>query len=174
MKEVSSKVFDVKFRALQKKGIAPEALVEGTSTSLATLRNKHERIDWQAYVEIMANARKLFTDDEYVALGGAFFRSRVIQSFTVVARLLFTARDFYRWVNSPGRGVGHLMFSCIEASYQELDRSRIAVELTLPEELEVCWDFFVITTGTFIDMPRLLALPPAAVELTRIPRGGGT
>jgi signal transduction histidine kinase len=170
--EVSCKVFDVVFRALAKKGLNPSLLTNETDVTVSQLRDKHARLSWTTYCAIMLKARQLFTDDEYVDMGGAFFRSPMIRPLAIVARFLFTAPDFYRWVNTDRRGPGKQMFTCMDVAYAEHGSNRISIELTLPESYEVCWDFFVITKGTFIEMPRLLGLPPARVELSRIERGG--
>ena len=55
MKEVSCRIFPLVFRALADKGVPEERMVEGTSVTLATLRNKHERIDWADYCAVMGN-----------------------------------------------------------------------------------------------------------------------
>jgi signal transduction histidine kinase len=172
MREVSCRIFPFLFRGLQRKGVALDAMVEGTSVALATLENKHERIDWADFCAVMANVRKHFTDAEYVALGRSYFRSPGLRFAFVVARLLLTPMGFYRWLNKPRAGAGNQMFSCIEPTHRDVSDTECEVDLVLPEGFEICWDFYLITVGNFEEMPRLLGYPPAKVTLERIPQGG--
>ena len=65
-REVSCRTFERLFKEWQKNGRSPEALVAGAGCSLEQLRNKHERISWASYRAIMANARTLWDDDDFV------------------------------------------------------------------------------------------------------------
>ena len=172
MKEVSCRVFEIFLRPLEDKNLSAEFLVAGTSVARSTLMNKHERIDWSEFVAVMQNARQVFTDDEYVEIGRSYFRSPMLRFASTVARLLFTPMDFYRWLTKPRQGVGNQMFTCVTTSLRELSDDRIEIELQIPEGYAMCWDFFVVTKGNLIEMPRLLGAAGAQVELTRIPRGG--
>jgi hypothetical protein len=113
MNEVSCKVFQILFRPLKAKRVALEELVAGTDVPVAKLLNRKERIDWSDYVTIMRNVRPHFTDEEYVELGRAWMRSPGVRFAFVIARLLFSPMDFYRWMNKPKDGVGNQMFTCI-------------------------------------------------------------
>jgi signal transduction histidine kinase len=172
MREVSCRIFPFLSRGLQNKGIAPEAMVEGTRVELATLKDKHERIDWVDFCAVMRNVRKHFSDLEYVALGRQYFRSPGLRFAFVVARLLLTPMGFYRWLNSPRAGAGNQMFSCVVPTHRDISETECEVDLVLPEGYEICWDFYLITIGNFEEMPRLLGYPPAKVTLERIPQGG--
>ncbi|MBX3193260.1 MAG: hypothetical protein KF819_40120, partial [Labilithrix sp.] len=119
----------------------------------------------------MANARRAFTDDDYVAIGRSYFRSPTLRFASVIARLLFSPIDFYRWLTKPRQGVGNQMFTCITTSLREVDASTIEIELQIPEGFAMCRDFFVVTKGNLIEMPRLTGAPEAQVELIEIPRG---
>jgi signal transduction histidine kinase len=171
MNEVSCKVFTILFKPLSAKGVATETIVQGTPVAAAQLRNRKERISWTHYVQIMKNVRPHFTDDEYVELGREWMRSPGLRFAFVVARLLFTPMDFYRWMNKPREGVGNQMFTCIVPKHRELSANEIELDLTLPDGFEVCWDFYVISRGNMEELPRLLGLPPAKVDLNRLPNG---
>jgi len=169
--EVSCKVFAILFKPLKAKGVSLESLVVGTDVPAARLRSKKDRIDWIDYCTIMRNARPHFTDEEYVELGRAWMRSPGLKFAFVIARLLFSAMDFYRWMNKPRDGVGNQMFTCITPTHREPSENVIEMELTLPEGFEVCWDFFLISRGNMEELPKLLGLQRSQVELTRIDRG---
>jgi signal transduction histidine kinase len=172
MKEVSCKAMEIFFRPLAAKGIPASRLVEGTSVSLDTLQDKHERLDWNDFLIVMRNVRRLFTDEELFEAGRMHLRSPMTRFVSVVAKMLFSPMEFYQWIFSPKRGVGGQMFTCIVPSYEQRSATELDVSLTLLEDYEPCWEFFVVTQGNLTEMPRLLGYPEAKVTLERIPRGG--
>jgi len=171
MKEVSAKVFALFMAPLAAKGVPVEVMVQGTNVSLATLHNKHERIDWTDTCAIMANLRPYFTDAEYREMGRSYLQTPGLRFAFVVARLLFTPMGFYRFFNKPRQGAGNQMFNCITPKHYDISEHACGVDLTLPEGFEICREFFIITGGNFIEMPRLLGYPAAEVTLTPIARG---
>src|SRR5689334_10740804 len=97
-KEVACRVLPVFIRAAEKKGQAPELLTVGTGHDLAHFLDKNARIDWQVFVTFMKNAGRIFSDDELTELGRETFRNPMIRYMSVIARMLFSATEFYRWV----------------------------------------------------------------------------
>src|SRR5437016_4128893 len=97
-REVSCRTLEVFFAKLAAKKQPEECLAAGTGYPVSHLKNKKEQIDWPAFVRFMANAGSIWTEGELIALGGAFFRSPVVRSILLPARLLFGPRDVYRWV----------------------------------------------------------------------------
>lgn len=172
MSEVSCRVFECLERPLVTKGVPLENIVKGTNVSVAKLKDKKERISWAEFVAIMKNVRPHFTDEEYVACGRSYMSTSGLRFAFVIARLALTPIAVYRWMNQPRHGFGNQMFTCIVPSYREISAHRLAIDLTLPEGFDVCWDFFIIATGTNEHVPQLFGLPPAKVVLTPIPRGG--
>ncbi|HTR51036.1 MAG TPA: HAMP domain-containing sensor histidine kinase [Kofleriaceae bacterium] len=79
---------------------------------------------------------------------------------------------FLRWLNTPRKGAGNQLFTCLSPSFREVSANRCQIELTLPPDYEVCWDFFLITSGSFEEAPRLFGYGYADVQLERIDRGG--
>jgi signal transduction histidine kinase len=171
MKEVAAKVFGVFWKPLAKKGIPPEAMVEGTDVPLALLRDKGARIDWAEHCAIMRNLARHFSEAELREIGRSYMRSPGIRFMFVAARLLFTPMGFYRWMNKPRQGGGNQMFNCVTPAHRDVADNECEIELTLPEGYEVCWPFFVVSHGATIEMPRLLGYPAAEVAITAIPRG---
>ncbi len=172
MKEVSTKVFAIFLRTLEERQIPIEDIVKGTTVSPARFRNKRERIDWGEFEVIMGNLRKYFTDEDYVALGRTYLHSPGLRFALVAARLLFSSKDFYRWMNKPRDGVGNQMFTCIVPTQRDISEHEIQIDLTLADGYEMVWDFFVITAGNFEEIPKALGGTRAQVELTRLPNGG--
>ncbi|HET7505700.1 MAG TPA: histidine kinase dimerization/phospho-acceptor domain-containing protein, partial [Kofleriaceae bacterium] len=172
MKEVASKVFHIFFRPLAAKGIPLEEMVAGTTVSLARLRRRNERIDWAEMCTILGNISPHFSDDELVEIGRSYFRSKGLRFAFVIGRVLLSPMGFYRFINKPRTGSGNQMFTCVVPNHREISESECEVELTLPDEYEVCWPFFLLSKGNMQEMPRLLGYPAAQVDLERIPRGG--
>jgi signal transduction histidine kinase len=170
--EVSCKVFGVLVRPLAEKGIALADVVEGTQVGVARLLDKKERIDWADYLQIMRNVRRHFTDEEYIELGRSYMRTPGLRFAFVIARMLFSPMDLYRWFSKPGQGVGNQMFNCIIPSHKEIGDNEIELDLVMPDGMEPCWDFYVISIGNLEEIPRLFGLPRAEVHLTRIEQGG--
>ncbi|MDB4963540.1 MAG: hypothetical protein JWP01_3539 [Myxococcales bacterium] len=171
MNEVSCRIFEIFEKPLKRRGVGLEALVEGTDVPLAKLKNKKERVDWSQFAHIMRNSRKYFSDDDYIELGRAHLRSPPLRFALAIARLLFSAMDFYRWFNNPKQGVGNQLFTCVVPHHRELSENEIELDLTLPDGFEICWEFFIVTSGNMEELPALLGLQRSKVVLTRIERG---
>ncbi|MDX2086422.1 MAG: ATP-binding protein, partial [Kofleriaceae bacterium] len=172
MNEVSTKVFEILLPRLRKKGVSVAEIVRGTTVTPAHLQDRKNRVDWADYVTIMRNVRRSFSDDELIALGRTYMRAPGLRFAFVVARLLLSPMDLYRWFSKPKQGVGNQMFTCIKANHREVSPSEIELELVVPEEFEVCWEFYLISIGNFEEIPRLFGLRRASVELQAIARGG--
>src|SRR5262249_35790552 len=78
---------------------------------------------------------------------------------------------FFRWFNDPVKGPGNQLFTCIVPSTRDVSDNEIEVQLIVDDGFDVCWEFFLVTSGNFIEMPRLLGYPAAKVALSRIDRG---
>src|SRR5262249_25517901 len=122
---------------------------------------------------ITENVRAMFdSDEEMREIGRLYFRAPMLRFLFVVARLRFTPLEFFRWINKPKKGGGNQIIDCIQPVQREISDHELEVDLLLADGYDICWDFFIITSGNFEEMPRLLGYPRAKVELTRLPRGG--
>lgn len=171
MKEVSCRPFHVLLRPLERRGVALERVVMGTSLSVAELRGRRGRMSWTESCTILHNIRPHFSDAELVALGAELFRPRARRAPFVVARLLIGPMYFYRWLNQPRTGAGNQSFSCIRPAMRELSEHECEIELTLPAGYEVAWEFFLLTKGSLEEVPRMFGHGPASVKLERLPNG---
>jgi signal transduction histidine kinase len=143
----------------------------GTGLRVEQIREKNARVDWPVFVKIMANAGGVWSPDELVQIGSSWFESPFMRPFSIVARLLFTATDFYKWLFVKAMGVGNQTFSCVEATLEEPRPGLLVLEMKVPDPFEVAREFFLLSKGTFAGMPRVLGLPRANVELEWLPRG---
>jgi signal transduction histidine kinase len=169
--DVSCKIFELFIRPLSSRGVPLESIVVGTRVPVAMLRSKKDRMPWSDFVAIMRNTRPHFTDAEYVELGRKFLQASGLRFASVIARLLYSPLDFYRWFMKPREGVGNQMFACVKPSITEVSERELLVDLLLPDGYEMCWDFFIISGGNFEQIPKFLGLPRAEVDLTRLPNG---
>jgi len=171
VKEVSCKALDPFFGELRRRGVREDLLVRGMPYSVAQLRNKHERIDWEVFRQVMTNAAEVLRPEDFVELGSSGLRSPFVRAFVVIGRLLFTPRDFYRWVANSTSGVGSMMFTCLHCALEEPDESHVRISLTMTEGYEPCPQLFLFIQGGFTEIPCLLGLPRAEVVMKPVAGG---
>ena len=174
MREVSCRILEMFFRELEKKGVPPSVLVDGVGYPVAHFQDKHERIEWTAFVRLMENAPRFWTDHEITAMGGAWIDSPFLRHTRLIAGTFFTPKQFYAWLASDknrGRGGGDQMFSCTTTVFRDLGPDRLSVEVQLDEGCAPCPAFFLLTKGGFEDIPRLVGKPKASVVMTSLERG---
>ncbi len=169
MREVSCKAFDIFFREFRKRKLSPQLLVEGTPHSIEHLKNGQEWVDWATYVQVVDNLKKVFSEEDFERIGGAFFEAPLFRAISVIARLLFTTKELYRWGYSDAGPTQ--IFKCSRPSYRELADNRVEIELVLLDGYAPCRELFVITRGGMIMAPKMLGLPPATVIATELPNG---
>ena len=129
MTEVACKAIGVLLKALERRGESLEALAEQAGYPLAHLYNKHERIDWRAYLVLTRRAEQVFSDEDMERIGENILRSPLLAPLTLIGRLLFTAKDFYRWIYQKDLGGGRLLFNCVTPGYRDLGGSRLELSL---------------------------------------------
>jgi len=171
MKEVSCRVLDLHFRKLAEQGHPAELMALGTPYDVAHLRNKNERIEWDVHAQIMKNLATVWSDEDFVAVGRSFFETPMLRPFSLVGRLLFDPRGFYRWFTKPLSGGGNQLFTCIEPTARDLGPRRLEITLTTSEGYTPCREFFLVSKGTFTHLPRALGKPPAEVVMRETERG---
>ena len=141
-----------------------EALAVGTGYSLGHLRSKHERIEWESFRCFMQNGRQYWSDDDLLRLGGAWIDSPLFRPFRLIARMLFAPKQLYRWT-SQANGPGSQMFTCVSASYSDEGPNRVQITMTVADGYEPIHEFFLLTKGGLVNMPRLLGLRRSDVEM---------
>jgi len=174
MNEVSCRVLDVFFGELRRKGIPAGMLFDGVDYSIQRLQNKQEHIDWSAFVRICKQAEKIWTEEELLAIGAAFPHAPFVRWTLQVARLLFTEKDFYRWLHTPSKfGPGRQFFSCLTPGFDELSDNLLRLSLEVHDGYErFPRSFLIICKGVLIEMSRVLGSRPAKVEEFETSRGG--
>jgi signal transduction histidine kinase len=171
LKEVSCKVIAPVLREAQRRKLPPDTLTDGTPYSLAYLRNGRQRLHWHEFIRIMANARKVWNEQELVEIGGKIVGSPIMLPFNIIARVLFTARDFYFYINKSGAGVGNQLFTHITPSCRDVGPNRLEIDLITAEGYPLSREFHLLTKGAFQVVPTVLWLPAAEVEMEDLPNG---
>jgi len=159
----------VLFRECRRRKLPPEFLVEGISYDLSHLKDPHEWVSWADWVRVIANSRAVFSESDFERLGADTFRAPVFRIITVIARLLYTTNEFYRWAYSedaPKR-----VFRSATTKFVELKKNRVAIEVTLPADYPQCPELFFLTRGGLMQVPCVYGLAAADVHMTEIPNG---
>ena len=173
MKEVSCKVIAPLIRDAEKQRLPVNRFTDGMPYSLAHLRSGKERIAWHEFMRVMQNARAFWPhDDSIVELGRRIVISPIMAPLTIVARMLFSAKEVYFWVNKgPNQGAGNLLFTNILPACRETGPNRLEIELLVHDGYPVCREFLLLSKGGFIAVPQVLGLSPARVEMEELPSG---
>jgi signal transduction histidine kinase len=171
LKEVSCKVIAPVLREAKRRRLSQDALTRGTPYSIEHLTNGRRRVDWQEFVQIMRNAREYWNEQQLVAIGGRIVSSPIMLPFNIMARVLFTPRDFYFYINKGGQGVGNQLFTNITPSCRDVGPNQLEIELITASGFAVCREFHLLTKGAFTVVPKVLWLPPSTVEMEDLPNG---
>lgn len=173
MNEVSCRVLDMFFTALKTKNVPLRRLLEGVPYEVEYLRNKKNRFDWDSFVRVFENADKIWTEEDFLEMGASFLQSPLIRPLSLVARTLFSAKDYYRWAYSPKTGAGVQLMSCVDPSCVEIADNVLRLSLKIHDGYRLPpRSFFVLSRGTLIEMSRLVGMRPAKVEMFLLSRGG--
>ena len=170
-REVACRVIGYLFQELPKKGISPDVLEEWSGYPLEHLRNKHERMSWSSFCKIHSKLGEIYTDEELMEFGRMYLKAPSAKMFLIVARLLYTPLDFFRWILDPERGIGVRNFTVVQPRILDMGEDHIKWEATIKEGYEFCREFFVISKGTSTYISELLGMPKSSVRMEWIERG---
>lgn len=175
MKEVSCRVLDVHFRELKKRGIAPEVWLEGVSIPVTHLQNRHERIDWADFAQLMTNLQRIWTTEEIEAQGATWIDSPFLRYARLLASSVFTPKEFYRWLakgtTKGKKGGGSQMHACTSTEFKDLGPERLRLEVKIDEGYAISPEFFLLCKGGFRVVPRMFGKADATIQLVPIERG---
>lgn len=170
-REVACKVLDPFFRLAEKDRIPFVRLLAGVKVPLSVLRNNSDRIDWSDFAQFMTNVGKTWPVEVIEDVGAGFIKSPVVRYMAVIAKLVFTAKDFFHVVFKADGGLGHQLFRCVKPSLHVETHNRLRLELRVEPGFTPVPEFFITTRGTFRGLPAILGLPLADVQMEWIPGG---
>ena len=166
MRKVSCKALGVVLKAAKRRKLPDDVLTAGLAYDLDYLANTKNHIEWDAFCVFLRNARTVWSFEELSSFNEAFMRSPMVSTIGVFARLLFTARDLFAWVQKRSVGGGAQLFSdCVKATYEHIGADTTVIRLEIQESYESSSEFFWMTRGAFIGMPRLVGAGDADVDM---------
>ena len=96
-KEVIARPLGFFFREFERLGLSTDLLMADISLTREELTSRHGRIDWDTMRIMMRNVGRVWDDEELIDAGKRLNSSAWIRPFALVARLLFSADELYRW-----------------------------------------------------------------------------
>ena len=169
-REVSCRVVRFVLEQTEKRGIRSEELFEGLSYPAEHLANKHARIDWTTFRELMSRVGQRLTDPELVELGRDAAQERWAWPFRAVGSLVRSRPAPWRR-SRPRAGPSSALVACLRSTVREIETNRYEIVLRMDEGYEPSRELFIATQGFFREAPRLLGLGSAEVELEERERG---
>jgi signal transduction histidine kinase len=172
MRDVSCRTLAVVLKAARRRQLPDAVLVADTAYEIEYLRDPKNHVEWSAWCQILHNAREVWSLEELSKLNESFMRS-AFTAVGVIARLLFTSRDLFDWICKRQVGGGAQLFgTVVKPSYEHVGTDVTVIRLEILDPHEVSEEFFWMTHGAFVAMPRLVGAGDAEVELTRDGRVG--
>jgi PAS domain S-box-containing protein len=169
--EVACRGISVLFDELERSGRSPEVLLSGVHYPLEHLLSENQRIDWESYRTLMANAGRIWPDEELVRIGAGFLHSRWANPLVVIARFFYSVTDLYMWLAEPQTGGATLYFTSVRYEARKTDRDRLEFSYTMREGYEPCRELQFMMKGLLVQLPTIAGLEPAVVELEPAPNG---
>ena len=168
--EVSCRALEIFFKEFSRRKLSHDELIRGVPYTGDYLKNKRERITWDAYTKIAANFSKHANESDCVDLGHLISRTSAFRPFAAIARLIANPLQIYEKIASSD-SIGKNLFNCVTTNFSKTSQTDIQIELIVSKGYENCPVFLWITRGVFESIPGLLGLPFAKVEMTTVPTG---
>src|SRR3954468_15657176 len=166
MADVSCRSLGVLLKTDRRRQMAGTVLLEGVRHDISYLRNTKNRVEWSEFCQILRNTRAVWTLQELSGLNEAFMRSPFFSYVGVVARLLFSACDLFDWICKRSVGGGAQLFgTCVKPAYEHIGDAITVIRLEILPPHAVSHEFFWMTRGAFIAMPRLVGAGDAHVDM---------
>ncbi len=162
-------VFGSFFDEVRARGISPEKLTEGLGLPVEPLRFRHQRISWDAFVELARRTEELLGDTGFGELAA---RSALRSVPGLLRRALHRVDDVRPLYLVGARWWGPWIFRSTRATCEELPDGRLRQVIEILPDYRESPAFFRGVQALLRVMPRLLELPEAVVELRHDGRRG--
>lgn len=170
-KEVSCKAVLHIAKLLEAKGYPKEVFSEWSGYPLKHLFNKHERIDWSSWLRVAEHLDGIFTDEEYYKMGFEQYKSPVFRTTYLIGGLLFSPKDFFKWMCDPDKGEGNMWWANIRPTLKEIGPNHLQIDLTMHDGYEPWQNWFLTTKGSFANFSEAFGYGPSTVEMEWIDGG---
>lgn len=165
MREVSCRALSQLLKAGARTRVPDALFTEGVPYSIEYLRTSSNRITWAEFCRILRNARARWSLQELSDINES--PSPFFSYVGVISRLLFTSRDLFEWIQKRSVGGGAQLFArCVVPSFEHVGADVTVIRLEIREPYEVSEEFFWMTRGAFISLPRMVGAGTADVEMT--------
>jgi signal transduction histidine kinase len=166
MADVSCRALGMLLKTARRESVPDAVLLEGVAHDMGYLRNTKNTIAWDEFCRVLRNTRAVWSLQKLSDLNEAFMRSPFVSYVGVVARLLFSARDLFDWICKRSVGGGAQLFgSCVRPAYEHIGDDITVIRLEIQAPLAASPEFFWMTRGAFIAMPRLVGAGDAHVDM---------
>ncbi|MEE8557294.1 MAG: PAS domain S-box protein, partial [Myxococcota bacterium] len=169
-KEVSCRLVLFICEQTEKRGIRKEELFEGLSYPAEYLENKHARIDWTTFHDLMSHVGQRLTDPELVEIGQDAAQGRWAWPFRAVGSLVRSRPTLWRR-SRPRPGPSSSLVTCLRSTVREIGTNHYEIVLRMDTGYEPSRELFIAAQGFFTAAPRLLGLGSAEVELEEREQG---
>lgn len=170
-KEVICRVLAPIIGAIQIKAISPDIWLKDIPYPLEYLLDKHERIEWSVYCQLMKNIRPFFTDEEIENIGSVWAKSPLYRPWAMLMKLLFNLGKSLPWAQDMLQKMGTQYFSSIEFHLEEFGQNGFKVILNVRDGYEFCPEHFLLVKGAMRYVPKLIGYFKVNVTMRWIDRG---
>ena len=138
-------------------------LLTGVPYSETDLRFNKKRIDWEGFIPFMKNVGQTWNIEQLEQIGREYARSYVTRAATTVGKILFSPKDFYKWVCTKGHAPS--TFTCVASKFIDMGKNRLQIILWMKDGYQPCKEFFYINTGVFSETPKMIGYPESSVSM---------
>jgi signal transduction histidine kinase/DNA-binding response OmpR family regulator len=140
-----------------------EELLIGVPYSETDLRFNRKRIDWEGFIPFMQNVGRIWSIEQLEEIGRDYARSYVARAASIVGKILFSPKDFYKWACTKGHAPS--TFTCVASKFIDMGKNRLQIILWMKDGYQPCKEFFYINTGVFSEAPKMIGYPESSVSM---------
>jgi signal transduction histidine kinase/DNA-binding response OmpR family regulator len=138
-------------------------LLAGVPYSESDLRFHKKRIDWDGFIPFMKNVGQTWNIQQLEEIGREYARSYVTRAASIVGKILFSPKDFYKWACTKGHAPS--TFTCVASKFIDMGKNRLQIILWMKDGYQPCKEFFYINTGVFSEVPKMIGYPESSVSM---------
>ncbi|MCA9620672.1 MAG: response regulator [Myxococcales bacterium] len=160
MSEVSCRAFSY-FEACSQQGIVDlDELLEGSALTRATFADPRGRVPWNDWASLCDRFEALVGSEAVEASAAVIVTADFTRPLQRLAQTFVEPSHTYRLA---ARWFLPLAYPHLETSFRVLDDRRVSFRITIPEPFRPCRTWLLMARGGLRVLPRMTALPDAAV-----------
>ncbi len=167
MKEVSGKILGIFRKIGEQTGTDLDEMFAGTASPRQP-GDDPDYITWDEFCQLCRNARAACgTNHRLADMGTYVIDLPEVSRFVQIVRLFASPRALY-WANK--RWTGPAVFRPLVNEIRSLPHGLLRFSVTIPPEYADCPEFFHLNRGVMRNLPRIIGLDEAYIELELSPR----